>query len=200
MNTLKKVTDLRDVYTHQEDNLYFQYYPFSGVIRCHSKLGMLKVVHLLGESNIDVDWNKTNILKFIVQLPPMFEKQEDYLVGQVLSFCQHYEDIISHEKYKNNVDNRTGAVLNWNSLKVIMSRMIKDKSFDRNKVANWFNSFNIETIRPDEPIISISTKSKDTLVVEGKKWVERLYSKGELIRYTKEQFNEKMEKYGKGTK
>lgn len=200
MNQLNTISDLRKTYVHTDDHMYFQYTPSTGVIRCQTRVNMLKCAHHLGMNNIPVDWVNSKVAIFVLQVQPMNAKADEDTVAATLSFCQHYEDIISHEKYKNNVDNRTGAVLNWNSLKVIMSRMIKDKSFDRNKVANWFNSFNIETIRPDEPVLIVSTKSKDTLVVEGKKWIERLYSKGELIRYTKEQFNEKMEKYGKGTK
>lgn len=196
MNTLDKVSDLRQVYTHNEDNLYFQYYPFSGVIRCHTRFNMFKVVHILGMHNIEVDWNKTNILKHTVQLPPLTFEQEEHFVDSILSFCQYYEDILSDEKYKNNIDRKNNKVLQWNSLKVQMSQMIKSKAFDRSKTAQWFNMFNIEDIRPEEPLIIISTKSKATIVEEGRKYIEKLYSQGRLIRCTKEEYKEKVEKYG----
>jgi hypothetical protein len=197
MNTLTCVGDLRECYTHNDSFAYFKYFPLSGVIRCHSRMNMFKVLHLLGTCGIDVDWNKTNIMTFVIQLPPLCDEQDDIVITQLLDFCQPYEDIISSEKYKNNVDNRTGRMLQWSSLKVQMSNMISSKSFDRVKTANWFNSFNIETIRPEEPLMIVSTKSKATIVDEGKKWLERLYAEGKLIKYTKDELKTKLEKYGK---
>lgn len=197
MNQMNSISALRKHYVHADNHMYFHYTPSTGVIRCQTRVNMLKCAHHLGMNNIPVDWVNSKVAIFVLQVEPMTSDADEDTVANVLSFCQYYEDSLNSELYKNNVDNRTGLMLQWNSLKVTMSRMINDKSFDRTKVANWFNGFNIETIRPEEPLMIVSTKSKATIVDEGKKWIERLYSKGELIKYTKEETKCKLEKYAK---
>lgn len=203
---MKQESALEDKYWVDTGNSRFEFYPATGKVIAFSDGGLLKAVHHVGMSGLDIDWSTlTNTRSFLVKNRDS-DDYRDYLYS-LNRFTSKMDSKVKQDKIgllNKNIDNKTGKPLNINSIRVMILQLRKDvdaKKKSRKDITLFFNRFNIEEdeerIQRGAGLLEVSTKHSKVLIDEGKDALERMFKKGKLRRLTKEELTTKMRLHGK---
>lgn len=203
---MKQESALEDKYWVDTGNSRFEFYPTTGKVIAFSDGGLLKAVHHVGMSGLDIDWSTlTNARSFLVKNRDS-DDYRDYLYS-LNRFTSKMDSKVKQDKIgllSKNIDNKTGKPLNINSIRVMILQLRKDvatKKKSRKDITLFFNRFNIEEdderIQRGAGLLEVSTKHSKVLIDEGKDALERMFKKGKLRRLTKEELTTKMRLHGK---
>ena len=186
-------------FSYQEGLLGYLYYIESGIVKCNNANSTYLAIEHFSRRGFEIDWLNSNVgrRQLTVTLPEHLTQEESLSVlGKTKEelYAQETEDKrkVREEIISRNVDNSTGKVITEKYLRELMSTLNSVVNKDRTNISDWFNKFNIEAIRPNAPIIVVSTKPKKTIITEGRGLIWKLFEKGELRKLTKEEFANKM--------
>ena len=193
-------------YWRQEDNWRFEFYPLSGQVVCFTDGSLLKTIHHFGTCLLDVDWNSFKGRSFYIKVPEGISERQ-----LIQRLSRAVKDLLSEGKLRSkmvlseNINNATGKPLDIFQIRKYVSGLKKDvreKRKNRQQICDFFNQYNIEDDderkRLSVDIMRVlKSKPSSTMIEEGKKALERLYKQGRLIKLTREEYKQKMEKYGK---
>ena len=192
---LTKVNNL-DVYTWKESRyIGFVYRPTDGLVKTANRPSADKAIEYFSYKQYRIDWKNSNTAQGILQviIPEHLSKEDEVeLLSSTLDEMEA-TSIIKAEQVQdtlllNNVDNTTGEIIKYQYLHDTMGRINKAKNKTREDVAEWFNHYNLEVIRPDNPVIVVSTKAKKTIIDEGRVLIWKLFNEGQLRKLTKEEY------------
>lgn len=191
-----------DFYTYTEGVISFIYYPSSGKVQCSNSTSTYRAIEHFARRSFEVDWVLSNIIRNIiyVTLPKYLTEEESLAIlgktkEELYAEDLHQKEVALEELLAKNVDNTTGNVIKEENLRSVISKINTDKKKGKADVAAWFNHYNIEEARPDNPVIILSTKSKRVIMEEGKKIIWSLFKQGRLRKLTKEAYQEKMDRF-----
>lgn len=194
-------------YTYNDKSgMNFKYIPVVGRVECRNNMSFLRTIEYFVKRQYEVNWELTNHRASVlyVTIPEhLKDKEEDLLTKSTTDMVDTYKQEQEANKKdieSRNVDNTTGKWINIGTLKNSLASINEkdNKGTYVNKVEvilEFFNRYNIEDARPDNPIIIASTKPRNKVVEEGRKLLYSLYEKGELRKLTEDQYKEKMDKY-----
>lgn len=188
-------------YSYSEGMLHFLYYPESGMVKASNTHSSHRAIEHFAMRGFEIDWLRTNMLRntLYVILPDHLTVEESLSILSKTKEGLYAEELAIKQKARadiilNNVDNTTGEVIKEQYLIDTIGRLNQLKNKSREDIADWYNKYNIEKARPDNPIIICSTKAKKTIISEGKKIIWSLFEEGNLRKLTKEEFETKMTK------
>lgn len=197
--TLIKAADL-DIFTWKESRyISFTYRPADGLVRAANRPSIEKAIAYFSYKQYHVDWKNSNTTQGILQviIPDHLEADQEELLLTSSLEDMVATSLVAREEAKAellllNVDNSTGEIIKEKYLSDTMGRINKAKNKTREDIVEWFNKYNIEDIRPDTPLIITSTKSKPTIIEEGRGLIWKLFEQGKLRRLTKEEYEAKI--------
>lgn len=188
-------------YSYSEGALGFLYYPESGMVKASNSTSTYRAVEYFAARGYKVDWALTNVIRntLYITMPDYIMEEEALLLLSKTKEELHAQEVtdlkIARDKViSQNVDNTTGEVIKELYLKTTMGRLNKSANKTREDIASWFDNYNLEAIRPESPTINVSTKSKKTIINEGRGLVWQLFEKGELRKLTEDEYKDKMSK------
>lgn len=183
----------------------FVYYPDSGMVKVSNPLSFFRSIEFFAFRGFQIDWNRSNIntLTMFLLIPYYLEGSKAKRIITTTTEDMHNqarEDLNrKKEAVKGNVDNSTGKMITFSVIESAFKNLARSNK-DRQGVADWFNRYNIDEIKKEAPILRVSTKSKKTIMEEGKRAIRELYSQGRLRKLTEEEYLTKMRKYEQKTK
>lgn len=192
-----------NAYSYQEGVLSFLYYPDSGMVKGATNYATLRAIEHFAYRGFEVDWVNinTNIGRNTFYIKPPEHLTEEDIRDLIRSTKKELTSVASQIKAKekervlgNNWNNKLDRQITETYLYTSIANL---KKKDRKTISEWFNKFNIEEVRRcDSPLLTVSSRSVTMLIEEGKNLVFKLYHKGKLIRYSEEEYQNKLRKYG----
>lgn len=191
-----------EYYTYNEGTLSFTYYPVTGLVRGATADSTYRSIEHFARIGFEINWILCNIgrLTIYVKTPDHLSEEESLeliSVSRESLFAAEKEDkkSLREKTIAGNIDNNTGKVLSEHTLKDQIRALKNDTKYSREDVADWFNTFNIESIRTDYPLIVASTRSKKVISDQAKRYLWILFEQGKLIKLTPEEVAAKLKKY-----
>lgn len=204
MSRISKWEDLEEKYTFRKDRFYFEYYPYEGRVHCENNTNLLMSIHFLGKCGFNINWQRCTKTDLYIESP---EHLSQFYFMDMMNLS--IKDLDSPKKrareklLSNNFNYKTGKPLDIFVIRseiYYLTTSVKAKKKGTLDILRYFNYFNIkediERVARGGSILVESTKSKKTLIREGKDALERLFKKGKLKKLTDKDYLDKMEKYG----
>ena len=195
---LDKVSN--DCYCHVDNLINFMYYPLTGLAKAANSVSFYRCIEHFAYRGFAIDWVRSNIntLTLFIIPPECLSEEESIALLSTSTQGLYNQSLAERKKSRDsiiskNIDNNNGKVITENQLKRSIENLIANKSKGRQDVIDWFNRYNIEDIRPEHPLMVLSTKPKKTLFLEGKTLLMKLFEEGKLKKLTKEEYLAKME-------
>lgn len=188
-------------FTFTEGAVSFVYYPDTQMVKVSNQLSFFRSIEFFAYRGFLIDWNRSNINTFT-----LFLIVPDYLEGQRASSlitkatrdlhnqAKEDEKRRREDRSQTNLDNNTGNKITFTIIENAF-RNLKRSNKSRQQIVDWFNHYNLEEIRPDFPLMRVSTKPISILIDEGKTVIRKLFDQGKLRKLTEEQYQEKLLKY-----
>lgn len=202
-NIVKRKTASDDIVNFSEGNIQFKYYPYTGEVFCPSSHSLVLTAHHFGLRGFEISESRSEIHKnmLFVHPPTDMEKVEAFrLIKKTLRELKDDRKQKRAALIANNINNRTGNPITWATINAYIHKL-KTGDLSRDKVARWFNTFNVEEDKhlkaKNTTVIEVSTRSKATIIKMGLDILKRLFKEGKLRRLTEEQYQAKMEVYAK---
>lgn len=195
---MQKVNE--EYYVYVEGVVNFTYYPSTGFVKVANRLSYFRSIEHFAYRGMEIDWIKSNINSLILYIKPpdhLSEEEVVFILGQAKENMHNQfleNEIVSRTKRLScNIDNRTGNVIEEGKLLNQLKNLVINKKLDRYGCAEWFNHYNLDLIRPDNPLLIVSTKSRSIVIKEGKRLILSLFEKGELRRLTEDEYLAKID-------
>ncbi len=191
-------------YSYVEGGLNFLYYPHLGKVQANNNFSLTRAIEHFCVRGWAIDWDKTKLVRYTLFLSGMDHLSEELQIELLSTTIEslYAQSVADEAKARDklllsNVRNEDDTVIREDSLDRAMYDMKSSgKETTRDAIVDWFNHFNLETIKLDSPVIIRSTKSKSTIIAEGSKPLWELFEKGELRLLTLEQYTSKMTNHG----
>lgn len=188
-------------YSYTEGSLRYLYYPEKGLVKCGNLFSTCKAIEFFSRRGFEIDWGKSSIKKnnLIVVMPTHLNTEEAVTILDTTKESLYALELSDKEEKRSklilgNIDNSTGNVIEETKLRRHIENVIANKK-GREAIASWADHFNLEDIRPEHPLINVSTKPRTAIVKEVKKLIWQLFELGKLRKLTEEEYLAKMDKY-----
>lgn len=193
-----------EYYAYRDGGFNFIYYPQQGKVQGGNPASLVRAIEHFAYRGWSIDWKRTNTARNVLYLADMQHLNAEDQIALLSKtteslYAQSKADKVSaREKLiLGNIDNNTGDVLTEKFLSTTIKKMSNSgKALSRAHVVDWFNQFNLETIKLDSPVIILSTKSKATVISEGSTPLWQLFEEGKLRVLTAEAYKSKMDSHG----